>query len=222
MKLSRIVGPALLVVSASNICAQTLNWGSLAGSDFANSSGSELDNTYLFELGAFSAGFSPTEGNVSTWRNNWNVFDRATFSPTNGVFASSVSTGLVMTDTGLSNSPFLTNPNTLSFEGLSAYIWVRKGETPEQGSEWFLARADTWVFPTAVLGCCDNEGLVEWSISDLGITTPKWGGQGGIEGPGVSSVPGIHDLQTYTFVPEPSSLVLLSLSAGVLLRRRRV
>lgn len=221
MKSLRFTGLAIPFFLVTHIHAQTLNWGSLSGSEFADSSGNSLDNTFVFELGAFTNGFTPTEVNVGLWKGNWNVFDRAAFSPLNGVFASSVTTGLTMGDNGLSNSSFLTNPTIASFEGLSAYLWVRRGDTPVEGSEWFLARADAWTFPTAIPGCCDNEGLVQWSISDLGSTTPNWGGQGGIGGPGVSSVPGPHDLQTYTFIPEPSSFVLFALSAGVLLRRRR-
>lgn len=224
MKHSRALGLALLLVLVPSIQAQTLNWGSSAGSDFADSNGIALDNTFVFEIGAFTVGFSPAEGNVNDWKGSWNVFDRAVFNPTNGVFASSVAKGLVMTDTGLSNSSFLTGlpARTIpSFEGLLAYLWVRKGDNPEPGSEWFLARADAWVFPNAIPGCCDNGLPIQWSIDDLDNTIPKWGGQGGIGGPGVTSTPGPHDLQTYTFIPEPSSLVLLSLSAGFLLRRRR-
>lgn len=216
----------LLMALATRLGAQTLNWGSLSGSDFANSNGAALDNTYLFELGAFTSGFSPEEGNVNTWLENWNVFDQAAFSPTNGVFASSVISGLVMTDAGLSNSTFLTHPTISTFEGLHAYLWIRKGLTPVEGSEWLLARADSWVFPTAVPGCCDNQGVVEWSVSDLSppggpVAIPVWGSQLGTEGSGVSGNPGPHDLQTYTFVPEPTSLAMVVISASLLLRRRR-
>ncbi len=212
---------ALLLVLAARINAQTLNWGSLSGSDFADSSGLALDDTYVFELGAFASGFSPEEGNVDVWLTNWNVFDRAAYSAGNGVFASSVESGLVMTDAGLSNSTFLSHPTIASFEGLDAYLWVRKGDTPTEGSEWLLVRSVSWVFPTAVPGCCDNQGVVQWSLSDLGGTVPEWGNQGGVEGPGISTNPGSHDLQTYSFIPEPSTSVLFALTAMIAVFRRR-
>ena len=152
----------LLLALAPNLQAQTLNWGSLAGSDFADSNGVTLDNMYVFELGAFSSGFVPDRDNLTSWRDHWNVFDRGAYNQGNGVFASSVEDGVLMTDTGLSNSGFLSNPTLSSFEGLDAFLWVRKGDPPVEGSEWLLVRASTWKFPTAVPGCCDSQGVLEW------------------------------------------------------------
>jgi hypothetical protein len=51
--------------------------------------------------------------------------------------------------------------------------------------------------------------------------TPGWGSQGGVTGPGERTDTGIYDLQTHTFVPEPSSLVFAIIGTGLLLRRRR-
>ena len=50
-----------------------------------------------------------------------------------------------MLDDGTSNSPFM--HGAPSFEGLDAYIWIRKGDQPVEGSEWLLTRAIQLDFP---------------------------------------------------------------------------
>jgi hypothetical protein len=203
-------------VAGPGLTAQTLNWGSQAFSDFADSSGNTLDHTFLFELGAFVAGFDVQTEPTSSWLENWRVFDRASYNQGNGVFTSSVQ----MLDDGTSNSPYL-SPGGMSFAGLSAYLWVRKGDDPVEGSEWLLTRADNWTFPAPIPGCCDTD-IVEWSVSDLnGGNVPEWGSQGGVDGPGVHSDTGPHTLQTYTFVPEPSTVILAPLAGFALMLRRR-
>ena len=194
-----LLATGILLAGGSRCFSQNLNWGGPAFSDFADSAGNTLDNTFVFELGAFSGGFEPTASNVDSWFDHWQVFDRAFY-----------------------NSPHL-SPGALSFEGLSAFLWVRKGDEPVEGSEWLLTRADAWVFPTAVPGCCDEGLPVEWSLSDLDVAdVPTWGKQGVTSGSGVWTENDPHTLQTYTFVPEPSS-ALLTVMAGLItvLRRRR-
>jgi hypothetical protein len=220
-----LLAAAVFVAGDSRLQAQTLDWGSRVFSDIVDSEGQTLDNTFLFQLGAFDPLFIPTEENMNQWVSNWRVFDQASYNPGIGYFAnwSTETDTLRMLDDGTSNSPFET-AGAPSFEGLTAYIWIRKGDQPVEGSEWLLTRASTWVFPNATPGCCDNELDVQWSVSDLDThgETPLWGGYGTVEGPGVFTPSGPHDLQTYTFVPEPSSS-LLAAAAGILtvLRRRR-
>jgi hypothetical protein len=210
---------------ALSVGAQQLNWGSAFYSDFADSTGVGLDNTFIFEIGAFNAGFMPTQANLNDWRSNWQVFDRADYNGIeepvdDGIFGYFTGTARMLDD-GRSSSSFMT-PSAPSFEGLSGYLWVRKGDDPIAGSEWILTRADDWVFPAAIPGCCDNDTPFDWSTSDLDESdVPLWGRQGKTSGPGEFSSSGIHTLQTYTFVPEPSSVVMLFLASGLLLVRRR-
>ena len=208
---------ALVALLTLTTHAQTINWGSEAFSDLRDSDGNVWDSSYVIELGAFKAGFDPTEGTAQNWLSNWNVFDRASYSEANGYFTGSTE----MTDSGTSSSPWLP-PGALSFAGLDAYIWIRKGDLAVPGSQWLVTRASTWVFSTPTPGCCDNSLPTEWSVSDLTSEVPKWGQQGTVEGPGFHTFSGSSTLQSFTFVPEPSSALLTALAAtSFLLRRSR-
>jgi hypothetical protein len=69
--------------------------------------------------------------------------------------------------------------------------------------------------------CCDT-GTIEWSVSDLdGSDVPVWGRQNGVAGSGVYSSSDPSTLQTFTFVPEPSSALLAVLAGGLILLVRR-
>ena len=217
-KILTMLVAALFVVAGNRSQSQTLDWGSEVFSDLVDSQEQTLDNTFIFEIGAFNDGFIPDEANVGSWASNWRVFDRAVYNQSNGYFASTVH----MRDDGTSD---FNPPGGLSFEGLSAYLWIRNGDNPVPGAEWLLTRASNWVFPTATPGCCDNELDLQWSVSDLDTLgeTPGWGGYGNVVGPGVFTSTGGHTLQTYTFVPEPSSLLMAVSALGLTaLRRRRI
>lgn len=208
--------PLLMMLAVSGLHAQTLDWGNDVFGDVVDSSGNPLGNGYLFELGAFDAGFIPDETNIHEWVGHWNVFDRAAFNPSIGYFASSVQ----MLPDGTSDSPYFSEGSG-SFEGLNAYLFVRNSDLAGPLSEWMLARAANWVFPVAD-DCCPGDLSIEWSLADLGDETPVFGSQQGNTGAGEVSVPGHHDLQTHTFVPEPAAALLWA--AGFLAaaaRRRR-
>jgi hypothetical protein len=214
----KLVSVALAIAMGTSLEAQTLDWGSEVFSDIVDSTGETLDNTFVFEIGAFLDGFVPDESNVGSWHANWRVFDQAAYNPDAGYFTSTVR----MRDDGTSDSPYQT-PGAPSFEGLGGYLWVRNADTPGEGTEWLLTRADTWVYPTALPGCCDNETAAQWSVSDLDSgDVPKWGNQGGVIGPGSYSTTGPHTLQTFTVVPEPSSVLLALCGGAVAMRRRRM
>ncbi len=215
---------ALFVVAATSAHSQTLNWGDEVFSDLADSKGAALNNTFVFEIGSFDPTFIPTTSNVSDWSGNWHVFDQAAFNPDFGYFTSSVQ---MMGDPLHSNTVHSAYPGagTINFSGLDAYLWVRNSTSPVEGTEWLLTRASNWTFPTNAGDCC-NKDVIEWSVSNLGNTdTPVYGNQGGIFGGGSYTDPsaGSHTLQTFTFVPEPSSVMLgLATGACLILRRRRI
>ena len=209
---------ACLACSAATSWSQTVNWGSEVFSDLRDSNGVTLDDLFVFELGSFATGFTPTEANVGDWLDNWYVFDRGGYNQAYGYFTGTAQ----MTDDGQSSSPWLSAPSGFSFEGFDAFIWIRKGDQPMPGSEWLVVSAQAWKFPTAIPGCCDNLLPDQFSVSDLTNEIPKWGRQGAVQGPGEYTVTDpAYTLQTYTFVPEPSAALFGLLSTALLLRRRR-
>lgn len=227
---------SLLVTLFCLFCAvkaqsQTLNWGSEDLGIVVDSNGVEVDNTFVFELGAFNPGFDPTQNPISDWYSNWQVFDFTNYDAdvNNRNFEG---VGYVKNDPDFPNANVATSNNPtasqMNFSGLKAYMWVRKGNDPIAGSEWLLVSADSWVFPTKGAACCDL-GLIEWSATDLGSEVPLWGRQYGVRGPGEGEFDSeTYDysssplLQTFTFIPEPSvALMSVLASMGMMLRRRR-
>lgn len=195
--------------------AQTLNWGNVVGGPIVTSSGNPIDDSFLFQLGAFTTGFVPEFSNVSQWLGNWRVFDQAEYD---SVFGFSTSTAYIQN--GVTSSE--PGASSMTFAGLDAYIWVRNADTPIEGTEWLLTRALDWKFPATGGSCCDQT-VLQWSVSDLNSsTTPKIGGHNGVSGPGVFTPPGSSvGLQTHTFVPEPSSVFLAAVTGLVIVLRRR-
>jgi len=223
---SSILLAALLWFAPSVLFSQQINWGSSIYDDIVDSEAQVLDQTFIFQLGAFSDGFTPDSDNVSEWVGNWEVYDQADYNgietPVDdgiwGYFTSTVN----MEADGTSNSPDLT-PGASSFEGRSAFVWIRNGDDPVEGTEWLLMRADAWIFPAVDPDCCDNTLPLEWSMSDLLVgDVPLWGSQGGTMGDGEYTTTGSYTMQTFTFVPEPSTALLCAM-AGLLaaVRRRR-
>ncbi len=209
----------LAVLAVSPAGAQTLNWGSEVFSQIADSRGEALDDSFVFELGAFQSGFVPDESNIGLWLDNWLVFDRAEYNAAAGYFGSTVQ---MQTD-GTSNSTHLT-PGAPSFEGLEAYIWIRNGDNLEPATEWFLARSVEWLFPSVELCGCGSTLPLSWSVSDLADDLPQYGSQGDLRGPGEKEEDGPFTIQTHTLVvvPEPGA-AMLALFGGLLsiFRRRR-
>jgi len=220
MKITRILPAALLLVAATpNIHAQTLNWGSPVGTLVVDSNGDGIDDSYVFELGAFNLGFIPDENNYEDWALNWMVFDAASYNPAFGYFTSTVNVISEVSGNVTSNNPLASPGN---FAGLIAYLWIRNDDTPGENTEWLLARANNWTFPLIAGDCCDTS-VIEWSVSDLNTgNTPLYGSQGGTEGPGEHPHISTSGLQTHTFIPEPSAVILGVIAfAATLLRRRR-
>lgn len=217
-----LLAAAVFAAALSTSPAQTLNWGSAAFSDMVDSTGQALpDNAFVFELGAFADGFTPEESNVNSWLANWRVFDQGEYNQGNGVFIGVVN---ILGNVGGNDGVYSNDPgaSTMSFAGLGAYIWVRNHDVADVGTEWFLARAGTWTFPTTGGDCCDTN-VIEWSVTDLtNSDSPLYGKQGTTSGLGGFTDTGSHALQTYSFVPEPSAFLLTALTGvGAMLRRRR-
>jgi len=200
-----------------------INWGSQDFSQIVDHEGNTLQQgNFTFALGAFRTSFTPTQENTRDWIDNWVTFDQADYNEANGVFAGSYQL-YDNTFTGVGNEidAFGSNFDALGISR-DAYIWVYNTTNPDPGSEWFLARAD-WVFPEITGDCCSNDPPLEWSMSDLTPSdTPLWGNQFNTEGDGLGIQDTTADLQTYTFIPEPSTALLVALAGmfGVMRRSR--
>lgn len=197
----------LLLAGAVPAWSQTLNWGSLIDSEIVDSTGEELDNTFLFQLGAFEEDFIPDETNIAQWADNWRVFD-STYLGSNGDGTSQFSGTKDVHDHLNSDTPPV-NDYPSMFQGLKGYIWIRNTEK----GEYFLASASSWSFPVLDPECCSNGELpIGWSIND--VVAPVWG---------VLDRDGNGDayyIQTNA-VPEVQSALLAILGGGMVLMRRR-
>lgn len=193
--LSTFTAAVVALSSVGLAHSQTIEWGSEVFSNFQQSNGDPLDSSFVFELGAFDNAFSPTPANANDWFANWQVFDVADFNPITNYFTSTVD----MNPTGGSTSPD-GNPS-FDFQGLQAYMWIRNEDIPSPTAEWFLAADPTWIYPTALDDCCNNQPPLQWVINSV---TP----------------PG--DPIILTQVPEPTGSLFLTLAAtAALLRRKR-
>jgi len=208
----------------------TINWGSPVDSILRDSYGNTLGAGMHFQLGSFAGSFVPTFENIDLWQSNWRVFDEADYSAVDGYFTGTAE----ISSSGLSNSPdAVGSSSTFNFLGKDAYLWVFNSQTPELWTtQWTLVRDATWVFPDSsdfpVLpeDCCGSVLPKDWSLSDIGVgDTPVFGRTGSEEGGGTSyAESSSYDLQTYTLVPEISSvpaMMAVVLLAGCHRQRRR-
>lgn len=244
-----LLGLIFAAAGVSVAHATTVSWGSEIRSDFRDSNGNLLNATFTIQIGFFeriapNIAFTPTEANVADWNSRWRVFDQATLNLglnpntddelTNDHFASRAEVNVG----GTSDSPFAardpeTNTGIYDFQNQTAYIWIRNSTNPVPGTEWFLATAPAWIFPPGIDDCCDPALDLEFSVTDLQdpnpdpeVTgtpvTPVWGRQSGTTGSGVfTATSPLYTLQTFTFVPEPSTLLLTLAGSCLLLIRRR-
>ncbi len=211
------------LAAASPGRADTVNWGSSFGGVHVESDGDALLATFTFEIGTFGSTFIPDETNVDLWSANWKVLDAATYNDTLNIFTDSFDLLDHPTLPGqvVSNSP---DADPVNFsQGEQVYIWVYNTDTAAPGSEWVLitdndgAGGDDWVIPDP-----DDQTIdpVQWRVSTA--TQVVFGGLNDVSGPGErTGGPPLFDLQTHTFVPEPSGALLVGCGLGVLALRRR-
>ncbi|MFN0077632.1 MAG: PEP-CTERM sorting domain-containing protein [Prosthecobacter sp.] len=218
----------LSLTASSLVSARTINWGSAVSSSLYDSTGAALDDSYSFELGTFGS-FVPTEFNMTDWLTNWKAFDRATAPAANGwnsgvgYFTSSAT---LLTDGTSSEVGTWSLPSHLFAANEQGFIWAYNTQTLAPfTTEWALFTngfdgnaADDWLFPST----SDQTGLpLDWRLTEATFT--PFGAINDTQGPGDYSVnPGTLDLQTHiTPIPEPGSALLVALTGGLTLLRRR-
>lgn len=216
-----------------------IDWGTSAVTDIViTSDGSPITLTeFTIELGGFEGGFVPTTSNIGEWVNNWQIFDAVTDLDTDTSGPNGETADAFIADSGTTNgrfvgTGFLESDQTSSSEDANgvdtfapnqqAYVFIRNSDTTDPGSEWLLYTSesgDDWEFPSVTGG--QPATPESWFLSD--VDTAVFGAVNGtIEGGGEhSDITTDFLLRTHTFVPEPSSALLILLGALPFLRRRR-
>jgi hypothetical protein len=224
----------VLAWQPSSATASTVWWFSGVPDLLYDSAGQALDGYYSFEIGSFGS-FVPTYQNVDQWEANWKVFDRA-YDPTpadpndgdpegwNADPLFQFFGGNADHDTsGFSSSPDalgFPTPTEVFGQDEVAYLWVYNSKTIEPSSEWALVTnssntPNNWRFPDPA----DTAGSYNWDLADADQVII--GGVNDTQGDGTYTVdPGTFSLQTHV-VPEPGSALLVLLTYGTWLSRRR-
>lgn len=138
--------------------AGQINWGSPAFATNQLSGGAEWGGDFVFELGVFDAGFTPTSANVTEWADRWNVADRSEYNATFKLFTGSFSV--------ISNAaPFSA--------GARGYIWGYRAVAG--GGEWILVTDPAWLWP----GNSPLDPPVDWGAASasavVGAVNPGGG-----------------------------------------------
>jgi hypothetical protein len=200
MKKTLLTITLMAAAAISNGFAQSVNWGNTPGDVNLQSDGTSiLDGTFTFELGTFDSGFILSNESPDTWGSAWNAIDVATYVPNDGYFS----------------ELHVFEDNT--YAGQQGYIFIYNYLNGDDSSEWFLTTNSNWVIPSSSGG---QIGLpLEWRVFNASVVeygqTPDDIGEG--EGTPPS---GTYALQSFTFVPEPSTTLLFGALLGSIFFRR--
>jgi hypothetical protein len=199
----------------------TIQWGGVISSTVLLSDGTVVNDTntpdldLTFELGAFDAGFVPSDSNMEDWSDNWKSIDQTSFALDSQYFTQE--TKIVDGDVGIAGIQF--NGNTFT-PGEAVYVWGYNQQAVNESTEWVLMLGisgtdtdDLVVDPTntnwEVPDLADaNQGTFPLNWRSSTATHSLFGTTGSETGGGLISVPGDGvDIQFAT-VPEPSAWLL--------------
>ena len=144
-----VPGMVLLVgccASLPPLEATQITWASNALLVNLQSNGAALDESFVFFLGSFAPGFTPTAGNISQWAARWNTLEATAYNSTTRRFAES-------TDYAVNPAGFPT--------GTRGYIWGTNGRCG--AGEWILLTNPAWAFPAGSSG--PGAPTLTWSAS---------------------------------------------------------
>ena len=228
-----LVLATLLTINASAQSPLRIEWSSATiAQTITDSDGNAINAAdYAIELGGFGNGFVPTGDNIDEWVSNWQVFDAVTTpdDDVGDIFVSGSGTdarfaGADFLDVDQTSLSLDGNGTDIFSAGLQAYVFIRNSDVTGPDSEWLLYTSQEgvdWEFP-AVAGSQLQQPL-NFSLGEADEFL--FGAGNGVVGPGEvgPNAPTDFALRTHTFVPEPSTpLLLLASALGLACRRRRV
>ncbi|MDQ8192475.1 PEP-CTERM sorting domain-containing protein [Roseibacillus persicicus] len=246
MRLPQILGLVGAISVGSSIGQElTIDWGSELfppgsvidsnGNPISLGDGSFNDGGYTIELGAFDGTFVPTSDNTSSWIANWRVFDAIVANDDDpddfmdpGDPTRFAGRDILNSDNNSLSVDTAVDPNYEFAQGEQAYVFIRNSNATEPGSEWLLytrsaGDSDDWEYPFVSPESHNPADDLSWMVQDADSVV--WGGinQGTTEGAGFhASNRKDYLVQTFTFVPEPTTALLTLMGSLMLMRRQRI
>jgi len=154
----------------------------------------EASREINFELGTFAPGFNPTTASPSEWTASWIILQNTEYD---------------LADQQFINTATLPSNDSPFQSGGQAYIWGYTTKDLGDKAEWILVASPSWKWPDVTI----TQPAPTFSVGDALPAHAILGA--------VNPVNGAFHMQLAVVVPEPSSLLLLSLGALLLARRRR-
>lgn len=170
---------------------------------------------YKFDVGYFTAGFTPTAANIATWNTNWNSLS----TPATSFL-------IDVPDYSFGGENLVTS---LASNGLSPYIFVydANGFLGQAGGQAFLGTSTTWeMMPFGGTEMPRFYYIDEMDTVIFGSANTDYYGAGNVltGGGTLANSPALYEMQLGGIapVPEPSGALLIA-SVGIvsLLRRSR-
>lgn len=194
----------LMLITPNEGHSQTINWGNPTPGfqNYQSDGTSNWSAGFNFDFGVFQSPFDPALNPPNLWAAEWITLDTATYNAGAGVFADSWI------------------PQNNDYLGQQGYIFVYNNMTADETTEWFLVSNPAWVIPASGQG---QSGMkLDWIVSQASSVlygqTSTETGDGEQGGP----PPGGFSLQSFTFVPEPSTTLLFGgLLSLICFRRSR-
>lgn len=140
---------ALIAITAGTCLGENIAWFNNPGATNLDAIASPMDDGFDFSLGVFSAGFTPTAGNISEWEGNWHSAQTSEYNPTTKRFASLYKV--------ISNAaPF----------GVGAPGWIFGKRETNGVREWILFRRDNWNWPAPNPA---NPFSLDWNVESANV-----------------------------------------------------
>jgi hypothetical protein len=228
MNLRLLLSTALTstIFAGMSVHSAEINWGNRTQDILYDSNGNALTSDFVFEIGAFLPGFTPTAANVTDWAANWTIFDAGNLNTADlfGDGPVNFFSGSAVHQTNAQSSSISATPGATFLQNTQAYLWAYNSKDVSITSEWALVTdlilapdtGDLWRFPSP----SNDTGFLTWSLRAADTAIYGKLENGSISGGGDFTVtPATFSLQTHQ-VPEPGGALLIA-SAGLLFILRR-